>query len=28
MEIKSHWENIYQTKAPTQVSWYQEHVRW
>ena len=27
MEIKSHWENIYQTKAPTQVSWYQEHAR-
>ncbi len=27
MEIKSHWENIYQTKTPTQVSWYQEHAR-
>jgi SAM-dependent methyltransferase len=26
MEVKSHWENIYQTKASTQVSWYQEHA--
>ena len=25
MSLKTHWENIYQTKAPTQVSWYQEH---
>jgi ubiquinone/menaquinone biosynthesis C-methylase UbiE len=25
MNIKTHWENIHQTKAPTQVSWYQEH---
>ena len=27
MGTKTHWENIYQTKAPTQVSWYQEHAR-
>lgn len=27
MENKSHWENIYKTKAPTQVSWYQEHLQ-
>ncbi len=27
MEIKNHWENIYQTKTSTQVSWYQEHAR-
>lgn len=26
MELKTHWENIYQTKASTQVSWYQEHA--
>jgi len=25
MNNKTHWEQIYQTKAPTQVSWYQEH---
>ncbi len=25
MNAKTHWENIHQTKAPTQVSWYQEH---
>lgn len=25
MNTKTHWENIHQTKAPTQVSWYQEH---
>lgn len=25
MNNKSHWEQIYQTIAPTQVSWYQEH---
>ena len=24
---KSHWENIYKTKASTQVSWYQEHLQ-
>src|SRR5574342_629705 len=27
MDAKSHWEHIYETKAPTQVSWYQEHAR-
>jgi SAM-dependent methyltransferase len=27
MEPKSHWENIYTTKAPTQVSWYKEHLK-
>jgi SAM-dependent methyltransferase len=25
--MKTHWEHIYETKAPTQVSWYQEHAR-
>jgi 2-polyprenyl-3-methyl-5-hydroxy-6-metoxy-1,4-benzoquinol methylase len=25
MESKTHWEEIYTSKAPTQVSWYQEH---
>ncbi len=25
MERKSHWEDIYSRKAPTQVGWYQEH---
>jgi ubiquinone/menaquinone biosynthesis C-methylase UbiE len=25
MSQKDHWEHIYETKAPTQVSWYQEH---
>lgn len=25
MNMKTHWENIYQTKAPTQVSWFQAH---
>jgi 2-polyprenyl-3-methyl-5-hydroxy-6-metoxy-1,4-benzoquinol methylase len=24
---KSHWENIYENKGATQVSWYQEHAR-
>ena len=27
MNTKPHWENIYERKAPTQVSWYQEHAR-
>jgi 2-polyprenyl-3-methyl-5-hydroxy-6-metoxy-1,4-benzoquinol methylase len=27
MKTKTHWEHIYETKAPTQVSWYQEHAR-
>jgi ubiquinone/menaquinone biosynthesis C-methylase UbiE len=25
MDLKAHWEHIYATKAPTQVSWYQQH---
>ena len=25
MERKSHWDDIYSRKAPTQVGWYQEH---
>jgi ubiquinone/menaquinone biosynthesis C-methylase UbiE len=25
MDAKTHWEHIYATKAPTQVSWYQQH---
>lgn len=25
VERKSHWESIYTTKAPTEVSWYQPH---
>jgi 2-polyprenyl-3-methyl-5-hydroxy-6-metoxy-1,4-benzoquinol methylase len=28
MEIKTHWEHIYETKGPTRVSWYQEHARY
>jgi ubiquinone/menaquinone biosynthesis C-methylase UbiE len=27
MDVKSHWEHIYETKAPTRVSWYQEHAQ-
>lgn len=27
MDPKSHWERIYNTKLPTQVSWYQPHAR-
>jgi 2-polyprenyl-3-methyl-5-hydroxy-6-metoxy-1,4-benzoquinol methylase len=27
MNMKTHWEHIYETKAPTQVSWYQEHAQ-
>ena len=27
MNSKTHWEHIYETKAPTQVSWYQEHAK-
>jgi SAM-dependent methyltransferase len=23
---KSHWENVYQTKRPTEVSWYRPHL--
>jgi len=25
METKTHWENVYETKASTEVSWFQEH---
>ena len=28
MENKTHWEHIYETKGPTQVSWYQEHAQY
>ena len=28
MNTKTHWEHIYETKAPTLVSWYQEHARY
>ena len=28
MSAKTHWEHIYETKAPTQVSWYQEHAQY
>jgi 2-polyprenyl-3-methyl-5-hydroxy-6-metoxy-1,4-benzoquinol methylase len=27
MNAKIHWQHIYETKVPTQVSWYQEHAR-
>jgi 2-polyprenyl-3-methyl-5-hydroxy-6-metoxy-1,4-benzoquinol methylase len=27
MNTKTHWENIYETKGPTRVSWYQEHAQ-
>jgi len=27
MDIKTHWEHIYETKESTQVSWYQEHAQ-
>ena len=27
MNMKTHWEHIYETKAPTNVSWYQEHAQ-
>ena len=26
MTTKTHWEHIYESKSPTQVSWYQEHA--
>lgn len=26
MDTKSHWEKIYKTKAPNQVSWYRRHL--
>lgn len=27
MELKTHWEQVYQTKDSTQVSWYQPHLQ-
>jgi hypothetical protein len=27
MNTKTHWEHIYETKTPTQVSWYQDHAK-
>jgi 2-polyprenyl-3-methyl-5-hydroxy-6-metoxy-1,4-benzoquinol methylase len=27
LDSKSHWENIYKTRTPTHVSWYQEHLK-
>jgi ubiquinone/menaquinone biosynthesis C-methylase UbiE len=27
MNLKTHWEHIYETKVPTRVSWYQEHAQ-
>jgi hypothetical protein len=26
MESKSHWEKVYQSKAPETVSWYAPHL--
>src|SRR5262245_27718474 len=26
MDAKAHWEQVYATKTPTQVSWHQEHL--
>jgi SAM-dependent methyltransferase len=26
-KVKTHWEYIYEKKAPTQLSWYQEHAQ-
>ena len=26
MDVKNHWENVYATKAPDQVSWYRRHL--
>lgn len=26
MDSKLHWENVYQTKRPTEVSWYRPHL--
>ena len=28
MNTKTHWQHIYETKTPTQVSWYQEHAQY
>ena len=27
MEVKTHWEQICETKEPTRLSWYQEHAQ-
>ncbi len=27
MEAKTHWENVYETKHSTEVSWFQEHPK-
>lgn len=27
MDRQNHWENIYETKAPTAVSWFQTHLQ-
>ena len=27
MNMKTHWEHIYEKKGPTNVSWYQEHAQ-
>lgn len=27
MSVQSHWEHIYQTKAPAETSWYTPHLR-
>ena len=26
MDAKTHWESVYQTKRPTEVSWYRPHL--
>src|SRR5215471_8380981 len=26
MDVKSHWEKVYTTKAPESVSWYRAHL--
>jgi SAM-dependent methyltransferase len=26
MNVKSHWENVYETKPPDSVSWFQQHA--
>src|SRR4051812_27832685 len=26
MDPKAHWENVYQTKSPHEVSWYRQHL--
>ncbi|MDP3921706.1 MAG: class I SAM-dependent methyltransferase [Candidatus Omnitrophota bacterium] len=26
VDLKSHWEKVYQTKRPTEVSWFQPHL--